>query len=101
MAYITVDVDLNEVLTEFDDSDIIQYVYYNIDNDELFNQYDYDDLRKFLREEVGDVVIEDKDTLMDLLCPTADPYLLKEFILAVCTPPALNPALRTYDGKLS
>jgi hypothetical protein len=80
MAYITVDVDLNEVLTEFDDSDIIEYVYYNIDNDELFNQYDYDDLRKFLREEVGDVVIEDKDTLMDLLDPTTDPYLLKEFI---------------------
>lgn len=101
MTYITVDVELDEILPEFDSSDIIQYVYYNIDNDELFNQYDYDDIRKFLREEVGDIVIEDKDTLMDLLDPTADPYLLKEFIREACMPPALSSALRTYDGKLS
>ncbi len=80
MAYVTVDLELDEILPEFDDSDILQYVYYNIDNAEVLNQYDYDDIRKFLTEEVGDVVIEDTDTLKDLLDPTCAPYLLKDFI---------------------
>jgi hypothetical protein len=80
MTYITVDVELEEILPEFDSDDIIKYVYYNIDNSEVFNQYDYDDIRKFLYEEVQDIVIEETDTLLDLLDPTCDPYLLKEFI---------------------
>jgi len=83
MAYVTVDLELEDILPEFDDSDIIQYVYYNIDNSEVFENYDYDDIRKFLIEEVGDIVIEDAETLADLLDPTADPYLLKEFIQGV------------------
>lgn len=86
MAYITVDLDLDEVLPEFDENDIIQYVYYNIDNYDVFSQYDYDDFRKHLKDEAGDIIIEDKDTLMDLLDPTADPYLLKEFITSICKP---------------
>lgn len=80
MTYITVDLELDEILPEFDDSDIIDYVYYNIDNDYVFNRYDYEDIRKFLIEDVGDIVIADTDTLQDLLDPTSNPYLLKEFI---------------------
>jgi 5'(3')-deoxyribonucleotidase len=80
MTYITVDIDLDQVLPEFDSSDVIEYVYYNYDNSEVFNQYDYEDIRKFLIEEIGDVVIADIDTLRDLLDPTSSPYLLKEFI---------------------
>jgi hypothetical protein len=80
MTWITVDADLDNILPEFDNSDIIQYVYYNMDVEEVLNQYDYDDIRKFLFKEVGDIVIEDTDTLKDLLDPTCDPYLLKDFI---------------------
>lgn len=83
MAYITVDLDLEEVLPEFDESDIVSYVYYNIDNYDVFSQYEYDDIRKHLKDEAGDFIIEDADTLVDLLDPTADPYLLKEFILEI------------------
>ncbi len=80
MTYITVDVDADEVLRELDDEAIIDYLYYNVDNDKVFNQYDYDEIRGFLFKEVGDIVIEDVDTLKDLLDPTCDPYLLKDFI---------------------
>jgi hypothetical protein len=83
MTYITVDVELEEILPEFDSDDILKYVYYNIDVEEVLNQFDYDDIRKFLYQEVQDIVIEDADTLKDLLDPTCDPYLLKDFIQGI------------------
>ena len=80
MAYVSVELDVDQVLPEFDASEIIEYVYYNIDNNQLFSQYDYDDIREYLVKEIGDILIEDTDTLADLLDPTANPALLKEFI---------------------
>jgi len=80
MTYITVDVELDDVLHEFDTSEVVEYVYYNYNNTEVFCRYDYEVIREYLIEEADDFIIADIDTLYDMLDPTCDPYLLKEWL---------------------
>jgi hypothetical protein len=78
MPYITVDVNADEVLAELDHDDILDYMEYNIDEEDILRRLSEDNINQFLIDN-GTFVLQDSNPIKDFL-QKKDAYGLMNFI---------------------
>lgn len=79
MTYITVDVDANEVLSELDHQDVLDFIEYSLDSDEVLRRIDQDEIATFLIETENNLVFTDSSIIKEFL-EKKDAYGLMNFV---------------------